>query len=255
MAATDARPVAKKNLAFRFYFAIRKNDGTLITTWTGQDSEVDKDGAGFNDCTNEATEISTSGVGYIDLTSTEMNADAVTLKVTVTNTSALPLVVTFFPEEDGDIRANTTQFGGTTVTGRDIGASVLLSSGTGTGQVKLSSGYVAPNWGDVGNPTTTVDLSATTINTGAIVNAILDAYGTRVTAQTGSSATAVILDAGASAVDDYYNGSVLVFTSGNLNGQARKITDYVGSTKTATVTAFTTSPANGDTATILGRIE
>lgn len=60
-----------------------------------------------------------------------------------------------------DQPVNTTKFGGTTVTARDIGASVLLSSGTGTGQVKLSSGYVAPNWGDVGNPTTTVNLSGT----------------------------------------------------------------------------------------------
>jgi hypothetical protein len=88
-----------------------------------------------------------------------------------------------------------------------------------------------------------------------IVNGVADLFGSRVTAQTSSTSTAIILDAGASAVDDYYNGSVLVFTAGNLNGQARKITDYVGSTKTATVTAFTTSPANGDTAVILGRIE
>lgn len=52
---------------------------------------------------------------------------------------------------------------GTALTARDIGASVLLASGTGTGQVKLSGGYVAPNWGDVGNPATTVNLSGTTV--------------------------------------------------------------------------------------------
>lgn len=65
--------------------------------------------------------------------------------------------------------ANVVKIGptgsGTAQTARDIGASVLLSSGTGTGQVKLSSGYVAPNWGDVGNPTTTVSLSGTTVKT------------------------------------------------------------------------------------------
>lgn len=116
MAATDARPLPKKGVAYRHYFAIRKNDGTLITSWTGQDSEVDKDGAGFSDCTNEATEISTSGVGYIDLTSTEMNADAVNLKVTVTNTSALPYVVTLFPEEAGDVRVDVTQVGSNNIT-------------------------------------------------------------------------------------------------------------------------------------------
>jgi hypothetical protein len=114
MAATDARPVPRKNAAFRFYFAIRKPaDGTLITTWAGADSEVSLDGAAFSDCTNEATEIGTTGCGYIDLTSSEMNADAVVLKVTVTNTGAVPLVYTFFPEEIGDYRANVEQFGGT----------------------------------------------------------------------------------------------------------------------------------------------
>lgn len=112
MASTDARPVPRKNAAFRFYFAIRKNDGTLITSWSGADSEVSIDGAGFSDCTNEATEIGSSGCGYIDLTSSEMNGDAVIYKVTVTNTGALPLVVTFFPEEAGDYRADVTHFGG-----------------------------------------------------------------------------------------------------------------------------------------------
>lgn len=108
MASTDARPVPRKNAAFRHYFAIRKNNGTLITTWAGMDSEVSLDGAAFSDCTNEATEIGTSGCGYIDLTSSEMNADAVMLKVTVTNTDALPLVFVLFPEEVGDYRIDAS---------------------------------------------------------------------------------------------------------------------------------------------------
>jgi hypothetical protein len=106
MASTDARPVPRKNVAYRHYFAVRKNDGTLITTWTGQDSEVSLDGAAFGDCTNEATEVGASGCGYIDFTSAEMNADAVQYKLTVTNTGALPIVLTFFPEESGDYRVD-----------------------------------------------------------------------------------------------------------------------------------------------------
>lgn len=109
MASGDARPVPQKNVAYRVYFEIRKKDGTLITTWAGMDSEVSKDGGSFTDCTNEATEIGTTGVGYIDLTSTEMNADNVTLKTTVTNTDALPVVIPLYPEEAGDIRVNVTQ--------------------------------------------------------------------------------------------------------------------------------------------------
>jgi hypothetical protein len=70
---------------------------------------VSLDGAAFADCTNEATEIGTSGVGYIDLTAAEMNADSVVLKITVTNTGAVPLVFTFCPETAGDYRVADTQ--------------------------------------------------------------------------------------------------------------------------------------------------
>ena len=109
MASTDAIPVPRKNTAFRWTFAIRKpSDATLITTWAGMDSEVSLDGGSFSDCTNEATEIGTSGVGYIDLTAAEMNADCVVLKVTVTNTGAVPLVFVFYPESAGDYRIDTT---------------------------------------------------------------------------------------------------------------------------------------------------
>lgn len=112
MAASDAMPVPKKNVAYRHYFALRKADGTLATGWAGADSEVSKDGGTFTDCTNEATEIGSTGVGYIDLTSAEMNADCVILKSTFTTTDALPFVVALFPEEAGDIRTNTTQIEG-----------------------------------------------------------------------------------------------------------------------------------------------
>ena len=43
---------------------------------------------------------------------------------------------------NGQIDANTVKVGGTVQTARDLGASVLLSSGTGTGQISLVSGAV-----------------------------------------------------------------------------------------------------------------
>jgi hypothetical protein len=43
------------------------------------------------------------------------------------------------------IGVNAVKLGNTVQTGRDIGASVLLSSGTGTGQVSVSSGVIASN--------------------------------------------------------------------------------------------------------------
>ena len=46
---------------------------------------------------------------------------------------------------NGQIDVNTVKVGGTVQTGRDIGASVLLSPGTGTGQVDITSGVVKSN--------------------------------------------------------------------------------------------------------------
>ncbi len=54
------------------------------------------------------------------------------------------------------------------------------------------------------------------------------------TAQAGT-ATTITLDAGASALDDFYNKCYIVITSGTGIGQTRVITDYNGTTKVATV--------------------
>ena len=44
-----------------------------------------------------------------------------------------------------DQAVNATKIGGTTQTGRDLGASVLISSGTGTGQLDVTSGVIKAN--------------------------------------------------------------------------------------------------------------
>jgi hypothetical protein len=54
---------------------------------------------------------------------------------------------------------------------------------------------------------------------------------------------------------DHYKGAFVVFTSGNLKDQSRKITGYDGTTKILTVSAFTDTPAGGDTFAIVGRSE
>lgn len=46
---------------------------------------------------------------------------------------------------NGQIDANTVKVGGTTQTARDLGASVLISSGTGTGQLDVTSGVIKAN--------------------------------------------------------------------------------------------------------------
>ena len=71
-----------------------------------------------------------------------------------------------------------------------------------------------------------------------------------------ATTTSFISDSGLSSADDFYNGCALVPTSGALKGIARKVTDYVGATRTFTFgVAFPSAPANGVTFSILGRIE
>jgi hypothetical protein len=133
------------------------------------------------------------------------------------------------------LQSDTTQFGGT--------------NGTFTG----------------GKPTVELD-SATTA---ALVDLIWDEPLTRATHNVATSAgkrlrqttafqqiDSTVIDASAttttfatdldSAVDNFYNDSMLVFTDGALAGQVRAIYDYVGATKTIILEeALTSAPVNG----------
>lgn len=63
------------------------------------------------------------------------------------------------------------------------------------------------------------------------------------TAQAGSTSTTIKLAAAASSTDDAYTAMYVTITGGTGSGQTKLITDYVGSTKVATVdSAWTTTP-------------
>ncbi|MFN8563605.1 MAG: hypothetical protein U0703_18765 [Anaerolineae bacterium] len=148
MASSDALPIPRKNTAFRVYFPMIKNDGSVITGWTGAAASVSKDGGTAASATNTPTEIASSfGVGYLDLTATEMNADAVVVKATVTNSGALAQVVVLYPQEAGDIRANATYWNDTAVATPDTAGypKVTVKDGTGAGEIDLTSGKVDVN--------------------------------------------------------------------------------------------------------------
>lgn len=67
------------------------------------------------------------------------------------------------------------------------------------------------------------------------------------TAQSGG-ATTIQFAAALSLADDYFNGCLVVITGGTGEGQARLITDYVGSTDTATIDhAWNTNPSSDST--------
>lgn len=66
-------------------------------------------------------------------------------------------------------------------------------------------------------------------------------------ASAGSSTSTIVLDASASAIDDFYNGMVCIATIDTLV-EARVISDYTGSTQTATVVPdWNVAPDNDDT--------
>jgi len=72
------------------------------------------------------------------------------------------------------------------------------------------------------------------------------------TAQAGAAGS-ITLASGASATDDYYNGMVISITSGTGSGSKGIITDYVGSTKVATVQKSTAAfTPNGTSAYSIG---
>lgn len=153
MASSDARPIPRKNTAFRVTFDILDADGDLVTGATGLDSEVSLDGAAFADCTNEATEIAaSSGIYYLDLTAAEMNADTVAIIVKTSSSGAKTTPIVLYPESAGDIRSDlvdapnstavTAIQNGLATTGEAAAALIAYDPPTKT---ELDSGLLALN--------------------------------------------------------------------------------------------------------------
>lgn len=106
--------------------------------------------------TPTVTELDATNVkGVYKLALTTAHTDTLgELQLHITATGADPSdvkwqVSTYLPGEAATLQAdqavNATKVGGTTQTARDLGASVLLSSGTGTGQLDFTSGVVKAN--------------------------------------------------------------------------------------------------------------
>lgn len=79
--------------------------------------------------------------GWYKLAMSQADTNGNNIGFNFTGTGAVPQTVNIITDGSAP-DVNATKIGGTTQTGRDIGASVLLSPGTGTGQVDLSSGKV-----------------------------------------------------------------------------------------------------------------
>jgi hypothetical protein len=100
---------------------------------------------------------------YDALTTNETNVSGGLLAATATITATGAYIgnATAALAVDASGRVDVSKIGGTTQTARDIGASVLLSSGTGTGQISLSSGRVTANADQLGGAAVTATTSVT----------------------------------------------------------------------------------------------
>jgi hypothetical protein len=115
------------------YYVRTLGSATAITLATQTVGGAHSDG-GFVEV--DATNM--PGVYRLDLPDAVCATSARAAEIMVKGTGILAGFVTV----DLNSEVNTTHLAGTAQTGRDIGTSVLLSSGTGTGQVSLSSGRV-----------------------------------------------------------------------------------------------------------------
>jgi hypothetical protein len=107
MASTDARPVPKKNTAYRLYFIFRDNTGAIITAPTGLAASIVQDAGDWSALSAPST-ATAAGLCYSDLTDVDMNCDAVTFTASCTNANSIPVIVYLYPEEVGDINTTTT---------------------------------------------------------------------------------------------------------------------------------------------------
>lgn len=230
------------------------------------------DNVAGNDATNTLAHITNDDAGYYSLKITAANVNRLgRMKLAIMDAvNHCPVFheLCVLPTQVYDslilgtdlLDSNASQLGGTTQTGRDLGASVLLSSGTGAGQISLSSGAVLLQATQTGvtiptvtTVTNSVGITATAVDniwdevlTGGTHNVISSA-GRRLrqiagnvvhsgTAQgAGVNGNQIILDAGASAVNGSYDPSLIAIVDGAGIGQCRLILQYEGATRTATV--------------------
>ncbi len=152
---------------------------------------------------------------------------------------------------DGSGRVDVIKISGTTQTARDIGASVLLSSGAGTGQLDFTSGVVKSNLTQVSGVSSGLPLDKTlraiargTVTTGASTTSVP------------TSAMTIAGSAASGVVADQFKDRVVLFdgdttTAGLKGAQATISASSASNTPTLTVGTLPATPASGDLFSII----
>jgi hypothetical protein len=144
------------------------------------------------------------------------------------------------------IDASVVQWAGTAVATPDTAGYVksTLKTGTGAGEVSITSGVVSANTTQLGGSATPVTNLAAAAQ--GIVPGTVDTAGfSPTTTEFETSLT--------EATADHYNGRLVIFRSGALAGQQTLIQDYALASGRGhfTVVAMTEAPGNGDTFAIV----
>lgn len=173
---------------------ISKNGGSFASP-SGSVSEV---GNGLYKIAGNATDSNTVGELWIHATGTAADPtdtsytivaydpfDAVRLGLTALPNAAAEAAGGLYTRgsgsgqinqsANGQIDVNTVKVGGTTQTARDLGASVLLSSGTGTGQVDISAGIVKSNMIQIDGDATNGNNATLNLKKISVINSTGDA--------------------------------------------------------------------------------
>lgn len=235
MAASDARPVPRKNTAYRVTFPILDADGDLVSAAASLDSEVSKDAGNFADCTSEATEIQSTGIYYLDLTADEMNADTVVVQVKTGTAGAKTTVLVIYPEEAGDLRVDVVQVSGDTTAADNLESACdnysatrgLAGTALPAAAADAAGGLVISDAGGLDADAQRADVAAILVDTGTTLDgripAALTADG-NIKADTlrvsGTVQTAGDLGAGVAAILDDTGTSGVVVAAASKTGYA-----------------------------------
>jgi hypothetical protein len=130
----------------------------------------------------------------------------------------------------------------------------VLQATTGAGQeFRIITSYVldSPAAGDrIANVSPPFTGVPTVGGAWTVRNGFPTSFGN--TLQAGSTITTAVLSLAEPATNDIFNGFYIRITSGVANGNVRRINDYVGTTRTATISGiFTAVPGAGDSYEIL----
>lgn len=216
----------------------KTGDSANITAYVSKD-----DGAVTTLTDTTATEMDATnapGLYLFDVSQTETNADKLVFsgKSSTSGIRIIPVTIYTRPNYfstlsiDSSGRVDVAKIAGTSQTARDIGASVLLSSGTGAGQVSLSSGAVTvgTNNDKTGyslSQSFPTNFSSLAITAGGVVSA--DAVQISGDATAANNLEAALDGTGGVTITAALTGAITGNITGSLSGSVGSVSGAVGS--------------------------